>query len=102
MPAIHANAPASWTGVPSSANPRAAFAVSVTGLTLAIVWSHCGNVATGTKTELANTRGNVTTNPADCARGDAQRPADDVGRHSRARPRIGTGKAVRLTLAGPA
>src|SRR6059036_330359 len=67
MPPIHASAPASECDVPVSASDRAAFAVSVTGLTLAIVWSQSGNVAIGTKTELANTSGNVTTKPADCA-----------------------------------
>src|SRR3954463_3955953 len=67
MPPIQASAPASECGVPVSASERAALAVSVTGLTLAIVWSQSGNVATGTKTELANTSGNVTTKPADCA-----------------------------------
>src|SRR3954469_9649814 len=67
MPPIHASAPASECGVPVSASERAAFAVSVTGLTFAIVWSQSGNVAIGTKTELANRGGNVTPNPAACA-----------------------------------
>src|SRR5690349_8989888 len=67
MPQIHAMAPRSDTGVPVSANERAAFAVSVTGLTFANALSQSGNVETGTNTELANTSGKVTTKPADWA-----------------------------------
>ena len=51
--------------VVTSANERAAFAVSVTGLTFANAFSQSGKVETGTNTELANTSGKVTTKPAD-------------------------------------
>ena len=43
------------------------FAVSVTGLTLAMACSQSGMLATGTNTELAKTRGKMTTKPADWA-----------------------------------
>src|SRR5436190_1955280 len=66
-PAIQAAAPPSDAGAPVSAYERAASAVSVTGLALANAWSQSGMVETGTNTELANTSGNTTTNPADCA-----------------------------------
>src|SRR3954452_11718471 len=66
-PQVHAAAPASDCGAPVSAYERAAFAVSVTGLTFANASSQSGKVDTGTNTELANTRGKVTTKPADCA-----------------------------------
>jgi hypothetical protein len=65
IPQIQAAAPASDVGVPIRANERAAFAVSVTGLTFAKAFSQSGKVETGTKTELANTSGKVTTKPAD-------------------------------------
>src|SRR3954467_15034683 len=52
---------------PTSANDRAVFAVSVTGLPLATACSQSGIVETGTNTELANTSGKMTTKPADCA-----------------------------------
>ena len=41
------------------------FAVSVTGLILAKACSQSGMLETGTNTELANTSGKITTNPAD-------------------------------------
>src|SRR5436190_23054558 len=67
-PAIQAIAPPREDGVPGTrASERAAFAVRVTGLTFAIACSQPGNVETGTNTELANTRGNRTTKPADWA-----------------------------------
>src|SRR3954451_392059 len=66
-PQVHAAAPATDLGFPVSAYERAAFAVSVTGLTFANASSQSGKVDTGTNTELANTRGKVTTKPADCA-----------------------------------
>ena len=43
---------------------RAASAVSVTGEALAIGCSQFGRLETGTKTELAKTSGNSSTNPA--------------------------------------
>ena len=46
---------------------RAASAVSVTGEALAIGCSQLGRVEIGTKTELAKTSGNRSTNPAVCA-----------------------------------
>src|SRR3954451_13854531 len=67
-PTIQAAAPASDSGTPpSSAYVRAAFAVSVTGLASANVRSQSGMLETGTKTELANTSGKITTKPADWA-----------------------------------
>src|SRR3954449_6529535 len=66
-PQVHAAAPARDCGAPVSAYERAAFAVSVTGLTFANASSQPGKVDTGTNTELANTSGKVTTKPADCA-----------------------------------
>src|SRR3954451_15608931 len=66
-PQVHAAEPARDSGAPVSANDRAAFAVSVTGLTFANASSQPGKVDTGTNTELANTSGKVTTKPADCA-----------------------------------
>src|SRR3954452_25214907 len=66
-PQVHAAAPAKEPAVPVSANERAAFAVSVTGLTFANASSQPGKVDTGTNTELANTSGKVTTKPADWA-----------------------------------
>src|SRR2546421_8248752 len=67
-PRIHAAVAASEPGTPpTSAYDRAVFAVSVTGLALAKACSQSGMVATGTKTELANTSGKMTTKPADCA-----------------------------------
>src|SRR6202035_2180126 len=67
-PAIHAMAPPREDGVPGTrARERAAFAVRVTGLTFAITCSQLGRVDTGTNTELANTRGNRITKPADWA-----------------------------------
>src|SRR3954451_7846986 len=66
-PQVHAAAPATDLGFPVSAYERAAFAVSVTGLTFANASSQLGKVDTGTNTELANTSGKVTTKPADCA-----------------------------------
>ncbi len=42
--------------------------MTVTGLIFANACSQCGKVETGTNTELANTSGKITTNPADCAR----------------------------------
>src|SRR3954451_2302835 len=65
MPTIQASEPASEAGTPPvSARVRAASAVSVTGEALAIGCSQLGRVETGTKTELAKTRGNNSTNPA--------------------------------------
>src|SRR6476661_7944330 len=65
MPTIQASEPASEPGTPPvSANVRAAFAVSVTGEASAIGCSQLGMLDTGTKTELAKTRGNSSTNPA--------------------------------------
>src|ERR1700730_6221763 len=52
---------------PTSAYDRAVFAVSVTGLTFAKACSQSGMLDTGTKTELAKTRGKMTTKPDDCA-----------------------------------
>src|SRR3954469_7839190 len=66
-PQVHAAAPASDCGAPVSAYERAAFAVSVTGLTFANASSQSGKVATGPNTELANTTGKATPKPADCA-----------------------------------
>src|SRR5256885_11610310 len=67
-PAIQAIAPPREDGVPGTrAKERAAFAVRVTGLTLAIACSQPGKVETGTNTELANTSGNRITKPADWA-----------------------------------
>src|SRR6185312_16913571 len=67
-PAIDAIAPAREDGVPGTrARERAAFAVRVTGLTFANACSQLGMLETGTNTELANTSGNRTTKPADCA-----------------------------------
>src|ERR671918_495754 len=66
-PQVHAAAPARDSGAPVSAYERAAFAVSVTGLTFANASSQPGKLDTGTNTELANTSGKVTTKPADCA-----------------------------------
>src|SRR4029077_6027566 len=67
-PAIQAIAPPREDGVPGTrARERAAFAVSVTGLTFANSCSQLGMLEIGTNTELANTSGNRTTNPADCA-----------------------------------
>src|SRR3989440_10587090 len=67
-PAIQAIAPPREDGVPGTrARERAAFAVRVTGLTLAITCSQLGKLETGTNTELANTSGNRTTKPADWA-----------------------------------
>src|SRR5260370_7692124 len=67
-PRIQAAVPPSELGTPpTSAYDRAVSAVSVTGLTLATACSQPGMLATGTKTELANTRGKMTTKPADCA-----------------------------------
>src|SRR3954470_12363821 len=67
-PAIQATAPPSDAGTPpSSAYVRAVFAVNVTGLAFANACSQSGKLATGTNTELANTSGKITTNPADCA-----------------------------------
>src|ERR1700742_1332039 len=67
-PPIQAIAPGREDGVPGTrARERAAFAVSVTGLTFATVWSQLGMLETGTNTELANTSGNRSTNPADWA-----------------------------------
>src|SRR5260370_35210136 len=66
-PRIQAAVPPSELGTPpTSAYDRAVSAVSVTGLTLATACSQPGMLATGTKTELANTRGKMTTKPADC------------------------------------
>src|SRR3954463_9020000 len=91
MPPIQASAPASECGVPVSASERAALAVSVTGLTLAIVWSQSGNVATGTKTELANTSGNVTTKPADSAASGPRRVSPTYAKIQLSpRPKAGT------------
>src|SRR6478736_1910569 len=67
-PAIQAIAPPREDGAPGTrARERAAFAVRVTGLTLAKVCSQLGMLETGTNTELANTSGNRTTKPADWA-----------------------------------
>src|SRR3954470_3178276 len=66
-PQVQAAVPASDSGVPVSANERAASAVSVTGLAFANASSQPGKVDTGTNTELANPSGKVTTKPADCA-----------------------------------
>src|SRR3954471_9190432 len=66
-PQVHAAAPGSDCGAPVSAYERAAFAVSVTGLTFANASSQEGKGDTGTNTELATTTGKVTTKPADCA-----------------------------------
>src|SRR6266851_7272116 len=67
-PRIQAAVPPSELGTPpTSAYDRAVFAVSVTGLTFAKACSQPGMLDTGTKTELANTRGKMTTKPADCA-----------------------------------
>src|SRR6266516_2297045 len=52
---------------PVKARARAASAVSVTGEALATGSSQFGSVETGTKTELAKTSGNRSTNPAVCA-----------------------------------
>ena len=68
MPTIQASEPASELGTPPvSAKVRAAFAVSVTGEASAIGCSQSGMLETGTKTELAKTSGNSSTNPAVCA-----------------------------------
>src|SRR5260370_3550872 len=67
-PRIQAAVPPSELGTPpTSAYDRAVSAVRVTGLTFATACSQPGMLATGTKTELANTRGKMTTKPADCA-----------------------------------
>src|SRR6266699_5949785 len=67
-PRIQATVPPSELGTPpTSAYDRAVSAVSVTGLTFATAFSQSGMLDTGTKTELANTRGKMTTKPADCA-----------------------------------
>src|SRR3954453_14560184 len=67
-PAIQAIAPAREDGVPGRrARERAAVAVRVTGLTFAHACSQLGMLEIGTNTELANTSGNRTTKPADCA-----------------------------------
>src|SRR5436190_16935267 len=66
-PPIQAAVPPSDIGEPVSAYERAASAVSVTGLTSANDWSQSGMVEIGTNTELANTSGKTTTNPADWA-----------------------------------
>src|SRR5689334_24134358 len=66
-PPIHAAAAPSDAVVPKSASERAASAVTVTGLILANACSQFGKVETGTNTELANTSGKITTNPAVCA-----------------------------------
>src|ERR1700746_683514 len=63
-PPIQAAAAPSDAGVPNSASERAASAVTVTGLIFANACSQGGKVATGTNTELANTSGKITTNPA--------------------------------------
>src|SRR5438552_12108809 len=68
MPTIQASEPQSESGTPPvSARVRAASAVSVTGEALAIGCSQLGMLETGTKTELAKTSGNSSTNPAVCA-----------------------------------
>src|SRR4029078_7001507 len=65
MPTIQPSEPASESGTPPvSASVRAASAVSVTGDAFAIGCSQLGKVETGTKTELAKTSGNSSTNPA--------------------------------------
>src|SRR4029077_11131806 len=66
-PPIHAAAAPSDAGVPNSASERAASAVTVTGVIFANACSQSGKVETGTNTELANTSGKITTNPAVCA-----------------------------------
>jgi exodeoxyribonuclease V alpha subunit len=67
-PPIQAAVPPSELGTPpTSAYDRAVSAVRVMGLTLAKACSQPGMLATGTKTELANTSGKMTTKPADCA-----------------------------------
>src|ERR1700726_2541376 len=67
-PRIQAAVPPSEPGTPPvSAYDPAVFAVRVTGLTFAKACSQPGMLVTGTKTELANTSGKMTTKPADCA-----------------------------------
>src|SRR6266566_9431342 len=66
-PPVHAAAAPSDAGVPKRASERAASAVTVTGLIVAIACSQSGKVETGTNTELAKTSGKITTNPAVCA-----------------------------------
>src|SRR5919201_4576878 len=66
-PPIQAAAAPSEAGAPVSAYERAASAASVTGLASAKPCSQSGMVETGTNTELAKTRGKITTNPTDCA-----------------------------------
>src|SRR5207244_9723286 len=68
IPTIQPSAPQSECGTPPvSARVRAASAVSVTGEALAMGSSQFGSVEAGTKTELAKTSGNSSTNPAVCA-----------------------------------
>src|SRR4029077_8005641 len=68
MPTIQASDHPSDSGTPPvSARVRAASAVSVTGEASAIGCSQLGSVETGTKTELAKTSGNSSTNTAVCA-----------------------------------
>src|SRR5213080_4105117 len=64
-PPLHAATAPRDAGVAKSASERAA--VTVTGLIVANACSQSGMVETGTITELAKTRGKITTNPADCA-----------------------------------
>src|SRR5712692_5866894 len=67
-PRIQATVPPSELGTPpTSAYDRAVSVVRVTRLTLAKACSQPGMLDTGTKTELANTTGKMTTKPADCA-----------------------------------
>src|SRR2546429_9981242 len=67
-PTTHGGGPGSDSGTPPwSARALAASAVSVTGEALAIGCSQLGRVEIGTKTELAKTSGNSSTNPAVCA-----------------------------------
>src|ERR1700758_5762718 len=66
-PPVQPAAAPSDAGGRTSASERAASAVTVTGLIVANACSQSGKVATGTNTELANTSGKITTNPAVCA-----------------------------------
>src|SRR4029078_8160548 len=55
------------TGVRYGGGERAGWAVMVRWLIFANACSQAGKVETGTNTELANTSGKITTNPAVCA-----------------------------------
>src|SRR5437764_12913727 len=95
MPTIQASEPASESGTPPvSARVRAASAISVTGESLAIGCSQLGKVDTGTKTELAKTSGNSSTNPAVCA-DSAPRTTKET--HAKIQQRANPKAAMRAT-----